>query len=204
LPLTHYYLVVKSSIKSFVVNVFEVIMAKIQYHGLELPSDPARPIYTFGFVKPHAFGRREQILADIEYFSRYHSRRPLVVLKDKSYQISREEAEQHYREHRARPFFRMLVDMICEGPVHGFVLAGEDAIPSFRNLLGSSEPSQWKPFQIRHRYGEPEKGKAFNAVHASDGVKSFVHEVELHFDRKELDEFFWASVEQYKEYLDSL
>lgn len=177
---------------------------RIRLYGLDLPSNPSVPIYTFGAVKPHRFERWPEIIRDIEYFSTYHHDTPLVHLQGKEYVISRKEAEAHYAAHKGKPFFGRLVDMMTEGPSYGFILVGENAIDNFRKVVGPTYPKDWKPFTIRHKHGEPEKGISFNAIHASDSPKSFVDEVELHFDRSELDEMFWAYVEHYKAHLDAL
>lgn len=160
------------------------------------------PIYTFGFVKPHAYPRRDEIMDDIWRLSEArHS--PLYVLVQKDDYMTHEVAEKHYAAHREKPFFRSLIDMVT-GPTHLFLLAGRDAVPSFRNLLGATDPRQAEKGTLRYKYGEPERGIAYNAIHGSDSLNSMVEETLLHFDRGEVDEFVWARIDAYKKWLDHL
>ena len=50
------------------------------------------------------------------------------LLGAKLMNISRELAEQHYAEHKERPFFGELVDFITSGPVFAMVWEGENVI----------------------------------------------------------------------------
>lgn len=170
---------------------------------IDISDEFAKPVYTFGFVKPHAYAHRDEIMADIEQTS-VHGGNPLYVLRSKDYHLSRAEAEEHYAVHRERPFFNDLIAMIIEGPIHEFLLVGLDAIPEFRKIVGATDPAKAEPGTLRHKYGEPRKGLAYNAVHGSDGLENFVHEVGLHFGRDELGELFWARVDAYKAWLESL
>ena len=45
------------------------------------------------------------------------------------FKISRELAQEHYAEHKGKPFFRELVYFITSGPVLALAVRGEDAIP---------------------------------------------------------------------------
>jgi nucleoside-diphosphate kinase len=50
--------------------------------------------------------------------------------------IDRATAEEHYGEHRDKPFFGELVDFITGGPVVVGKLSGEQAIVCWRTLMG--------------------------------------------------------------------
>lgn len=174
---------------------------------LEGPEEKPRinPLFTYGFVKPHAYHRRDEIITYIQGFSGQR-RRPLNVIYRKDDIITEEQARQHYLEHKDKPFYNEIVGMI-RGPAHHFILSGHDAIRAFRDILGATNAAKAAPGTVRQKFGEPEKGIAYNAVHGSDGLESFVREVEIHFDRgditEELGNLFWQYVAEYKDYLDS-
>ena len=167
---------------------------------MDITDEVDKPIYTFGFVKPHMYARRSEIMEDIWRLSEQRSAR-LYVLGEKDDEITTELAKKHYWVHRDKPFFGQLVEMVT-GYVHSFVLAGNDAIPSFRALIGATNPRDAEPGTLRHKYGEPERGIAYNAVHGSDSPRSMVAETELHFGREELDHVVWERIDAYKAWLD--
>lgn len=166
------------------------------------------PVYTYGFVKPHAYPYWETILADIENLSRRRTN-PLSVLYEREDRFERSRAEQHYRVHRGRPFFSDLITMITEGPIRQFVLTGNNAIQEFREIIGATDPAHASRNTIRGmchagRYGRRRPTPAFNAVHASDSMASFLEEVYLHFRRDEIGPEFWQRADNYSGYLQAL
>ena len=54
--------------------------------------------------------------------------------------IDRPLAEEHYGEHREKPFFGELVEFITSGPVVVARLEGENAIDVWRTLMGPTDP----------------------------------------------------------------
>lgn len=64
--------------------------------------------------------------------------------------VSRELAEQHYAEHKDKPFFAGLVDFITSGPVVAMVWEGRGVIANARKLIGATNPSM----PNRAPYGE--------------------------------------------------
>ncbi|MGZ8566693.1 MAG: nucleoside-diphosphate kinase, partial [Actinomycetota bacterium] len=63
--------------------------------------------------------------------------------------IPRETAEEHYGEHREKPFFRELVGFITSGPVVVAHVTGENAIACWRTLMGPTDPVDAPPGSIR-------------------------------------------------------
>src|SRR5699024_1394470 len=97
--------------------------------------------------------------------------------------VSNELAEQHYGEHKERPFFGELVDFITSGPVFAMVWEGENVIATARNMMGKTNPSEAAPSTIRGDYGIT-VGK--NIIHGSDSPESAEREINLFFDEKDL------------------
>lgn len=92
--------------------------------------------------------------------------------------IPREMAEEHYGEHREKPFFGELVDFITSGPVVVARIEGEQVIASMRMIMGPTDPIAAPPGSIRGDYatliGE-------NIVHGSDSPESARRELKLFF-----------------------
>ncbi|MGZ5291347.1 MAG: nucleoside-diphosphate kinase, partial [Actinomycetota bacterium] len=94
-------------------------------------------------------------------------------------QIDRALAEEHYAEHREKPFFGELVDFITSGPVVVARLEGEDAIDVWRTLMGPTNPASAPPGTIR---GDLGLIITENVVHGSDSPESAERELKLFFD----------------------
>ena len=92
--------------------------------------------------------------------------------------VSRELAEEHYAEHREKPFFGELVDFITSTPVVAMRIEGEGAIQVVRRLMGSTNPAEAPPGTIR---GDLALSLPDNLVHGSDGPQSAERELGLFF-----------------------
>ena len=92
--------------------------------------------------------------------------------------ISREMAEQHYDEHRDKPFFGELVGFITSGPVVVARISGGDAIMCWRVLMGPTNPVEAPPGSIR---GDFATDIGENIVHGSDSPGSAERELALFF-----------------------
>jgi nucleoside-diphosphate kinase len=92
--------------------------------------------------------------------------------------IGRATAEEHYGEHRDKPFFRELVDFITSGDVVVAKVTGDEAVSALRALMGPTNPIEAPPGTIRGDFatliGE-------NAVHGSDSPESAERELKLFF-----------------------
>jgi nucleoside-diphosphate kinase len=92
--------------------------------------------------------------------------------------IERAVAEEHYGEHRDKPFFGELVDFITSGPVVVGKITGDDAITCWRTLMGPTNPVDAPPGSIRGDFAT-EIGE--NIVHGSDSPTSAERELKLFF-----------------------
>ena len=92
--------------------------------------------------------------------------------------LDRETAEQHYGEHKDKPFFGELVTFITGGPLVAMAVEGPRAIEAVRNLMGVTDPVQATPGSLRGDYAL-EIGQ--NLVHGSDSLESAAREVALFF-----------------------
>lgn len=128
---------------------------------------------TLVLIKPD--GVKRQICGEI--LTRYE-RKGLIIKAMKLLQTSKELAEEHYAEHKDKPFFGELVDFITSGPVLAFVLAGKNAVTSVRTINGATNPVDATPGSIRGDYALTMDS---NVVHASDSVDSAAREIHLWF-----------------------
>ena len=94
--------------------------------------------------------------------------------------VGRELAEEHYAEHREKPFFEELVEFITSTPVVAMRVRGEGAIKVMRTLMGSTNPAEAAPGTIR---GDLAVSLPDNLVHGSDSPESAGRELGLFFGR---------------------
>jgi len=92
--------------------------------------------------------------------------------------IDRATADEHYAEHREKPFFDELVGFIGSGPVVVARVEGERAVPVLRSLMGPTDPALAPAGTIRGDYGLV---ITENLVHGSDSTESAERELKLFF-----------------------
>ena len=92
--------------------------------------------------------------------------------------LDRDSAEEHYGEHRERPFFGDLVDFITGGPLVAMVVEGPNAVAATRRMMGVTNPVEATPGSLRGDYAL-EIGQ--NLVHGSDSEESAAREIGIFF-----------------------
>jgi nucleoside-diphosphate kinase len=102
----------------------------------------------------------------------------LRIAEMRMMRIDRALAEEHYAEHRERPFFDELVSFITSGPVVVARLEGEGAIDVWRTMMGPTNPAAAPPGTVRGDYGLL---ITENLVHGSDSPESAERELKLFF-----------------------
>ena len=133
---------------------------------------------TFLMVKPD--GVQRNLIGEI--VARFE-KKGFQLVGAKLMQVSKELAEQHYAEHKERPFFGELVDFITSGPVFAMVWEGENVIATARQMMGKTNPQEAAPGTIRGDFGLT-VGK--NVIHGSDSAASAEREINLFFKEEEL------------------
>jgi len=98
-------------------------------------------------------------------------------------QIDRKLAEQHYAEHRGKPFFEELLEFITSGPVVVGVVEGPRAIEVTRKTMGATDPAKAEPGTIR---GDLALTIGQNVIHGSDSPEKAAYEIGLFFREDEL------------------
>ena len=100
------------------------------------------------------------------------------ILKEKKIQIAKSEAEQFYKVHETKPFYKDLCAYLSSGPIVVMVLEKADALLSNRKLMGATNPKDAEEGTIRKKYGiSIDK----NSVHGSDSIENAKIEIDFFF-----------------------
>jgi len=128
---------------------------------------------TLILVKPDAFerGLTGEIVARFE-------RKGLKIVAMKHMVVERDLAEEHYAEHREKPFFGDLVEFITGGPLVAMVLEGYEAVKAARQVIGATNPLEAAPGSMRGDLGLEVQT---NLVHGSDSAESAERETRIFF-----------------------
>jgi nucleoside-diphosphate kinase len=96
--------------------------------------------------------------------------------------ISKKQAEGFYVVHKERPFFPGLTSFMSEGPVVLMILSGENAIRTWRDLMGATDPAKAAPGTIRKDFGLSIER---NTTHGSDAPETAAFETAYFFSQVE-------------------
>ncbi|XP_058643680.1 thioredoxin domain-containing protein 6 isoform X3 [Onychostoma macrolepis] len=131
------------------------------------------PEDTLAVIKPDT-EHKEEILEEIRT-------RGFTISRLKDTVLSREMAEEFYKEHRDKPFFSQLVDYMCHGPCTMMVLTKENAVEEWRAAMGPTDPSEARqaaPGSLRARFA---KDMLENAVHGSSNAQHAHQKIQFLF-----------------------
>ena len=98
-------------------------------------------------------------------------------------QLTRKRAEAFYAVHSERPFFNDLVEFMISKPCVPIALKKENAVTSFRELIGATNPDEADEGTIRRDFAENVQN---NAVHGSDSDENAVKEIAFFFPSLEI------------------
>ncbi|MFM8711556.1 MAG: nucleoside-diphosphate kinase, partial [Sphingomonadales bacterium] len=115
---------------------------------------------TFTMIKPDAFrnGHSGAILDRI-------IKEGFKIKALKMVKLSEEKAGEFYAVHKERPFYGELVAFMSSGPIIAAILEKDNAVESFRTLIGATNPAQAVEGTIRKMFAT---SVGENAVHGSD------------------------------------
>ncbi|MCL0032323.1 nucleoside-diphosphate kinase [Peptococcaceae bacterium] len=133
---------------------------------------------TFIMIKPDAVQRG--LIGEI--INRF-VKKGYKLIAMKLMQIPRSLAEQHYAEHKDKPFFESLIQYTTSAPVVAMVWEGKEIVATARVMIGATDPLKAAPGSIRGTYGV-DLGR--NVIHASDSKESAKREIELFFKPEEI------------------
>ena len=133
---------------------------------------------TFTMIKPDAVeaGNIGGILHDI-------CAAGFKIVALKYTKLSTEKAGEFYAVHNERPFYGELVEFMSRGPIVAAILEKENAVESFRTLIGATNPVNAADGTLRKKYA---KSIGENAVHGSDSDENAAIEGAFHFAGTEI------------------
>lgn len=128
---------------------------------------------TFVMIKPDGVQRgiMGEVISRIE-------KKGFKITQAKLIKPSRSLAENHYKEHKDKPFFGELTDYILSGPVMVMEVEGESVVEVMRLMIGNKNPKIAVPGTIR---GDFAKIVEENVIHGSDSIESANRELDLWF-----------------------
>ena len=143
---------------------------------------------TLVLIKPDAMakGLAGHIISELNYLGL-----PLVAIK--IVKVSKELAEEHYKMHKDKPFFKDLIKHLT-GELHNneavmaIICQGENAVKKVRKLTGTTNPDESDFKTLRRKYGGIHSitGCVETVVHASDSIESAEREIKLWFEKEEI------------------
>ena len=133
---------------------------------------------TFSIIKPDATKRNltGAINAKIEAAG-------LRIIAQKRIHMTKAQAGQFYAVHAARPLYDELCEFMASEPVVVQVLEGEDAIATYRGVMGATDPAEAAAGTIRKDFAI---SKGENSVHGSDAPETAAEEIAYFFAGLEL------------------
>ena len=128
---------------------------------------------TLSIIKPDAVERNLE-----EKIKSFFEHKNLKILKSKKVKITKEEAEEFYKVHQTKSFYKDLCNYLSSGPIIIMILEGEEAVSKNRELIGNTDPLKAEKGTLRKMYGlSIDK----NSVHGSDSLKNAKMEINFFF-----------------------
>lgn len=128
---------------------------------------------TFVMIKPDGVGR-----GLVGECIRRFERRGLKLAALKMQQLTRDQAQRHYAEHKDEPYFEALIAFITSGPTVQLVLEGRDAVAQVRKMNGATNCLDAAVGTIRGDLGLSNRK---NLIHGSDSLETASREIALYF-----------------------
>ena len=100
----------------------------------------------------------------------------LKIVENKKIHLTKDEAAEFYKVHQSKPFYNELCSYLSSGPIVAMILEGEDAVSTYRKIMGATDPKNAEENTLRKLYGiSIDK----NSVHGSDSVDNAIKEIEF-------------------------
>ncbi|XP_048454661.1 thioredoxin domain-containing protein 6-like [Rhincodon typus] len=153
-----------------------------QLHGSGTPQEAEKELkfffsmeHTLAAIKPDTLEEhRDEIIQKIKQAG-------FIISHMDEKTLSREMAEEFYKEHKGKPFFEQLVDYMSEGPLLMMILSKENAVEEWRNLMGPTDPEEAKqtaPDSLRAKFA---KNILQNALHGSPDQLQAMEKIQFVF-----------------------
>ena len=101
------------------------------------------------------------------------------IIKDiKLMKMSKKIAQEFYSCHKEKSFYDNLITYMTSGEIVALILEKHNAVTSYRNLIGSTDPKNAEDGTIRQLYA---LDKSHNSVHGSDSDENASREITIIF-----------------------
>jgi len=133
---------------------------------------------TLALIKPHAYMSRcaGEIISRIE-------KEGFAILLAKVTQLQPEGAQEFYAEHKGKPFFANLTQVMGSGPIWALTICKDNAVDSWREVIGATNPAEAAEGTLRKQFGNP-NNITNNAVHGSSSDSDAKREINFFFGRE--------------------
>jgi len=133
---------------------------------------------TFGIIKPDALaaGNAGKIIDRIVQAG-FNIRGMKLIHQ------SKKQAEGFYAVHAGKGFYEELTDFMSSGPCVVLALEKENAVKSWRDLMGATNPAEAAEGTLRKEFAS---SIGENAVHGSDSDENAAIEISYFFSKLEL------------------
>jgi len=128
---------------------------------------------TLVLIKPGGVSRN--LIGEI---TRRVESRGLRVSGLKLVKADRSTVEEHYAEHKERPFFKDVCDYLTSGPVVAMAVSGTNAVKAIRAMMGATNPIEATPGTVR---GDLALTIDDNLTHSSSDPEAAARELKLWF-----------------------
>jgi len=105
---------------------------------------------------------------------------------------TKEQVEEHYKEHIGKPFYPGLLKYLTSGPIVAMAIEGVNVVHGVRQIVGATNPDNADVGTIRADFSQL---MCVNTVHASDSVESGAREIGVWFKENEIFDN-WKTVAQ--------
>ena len=133
---------------------------------------------TFSIIKPDATKRN--ITGSINELIEKNG---LRIIAQKRIKMTNDQAKQFYNVHNDKPFFLDLVEYMTSEPVVIQVLASDNAVKKYREVMGATNPENALDGTIRKLFA---LNVQENSVHGSDSDENAEKEIKFFFTEKEI------------------
>ena len=128
---------------------------------------------TLSIIKPDAVERNLQDEIKNEFKTNNFE-----IVDEKKIHITKQEAEEFYKVHATKPFYKDLCNYLSSGPILVMILQKENAVLDNRKLMGATNPNDAKEGTLRKKFGiSIDK----NSVHGSDSLENAKVEIDFFF-----------------------
>jgi nucleoside-diphosphate kinase len=128
---------------------------------------------TLVLIKPGGVARN--LIGEI---TRRIEARGLQIAAISLFNADRKVVEEHYAEHKGKPFYAGVCDYLVSGPIVAIAVKGENAVKAIRSMMGATNPVEALPGTIR---GDFALSIDDNLTHSSSDPEAAARELKLWF-----------------------